>query len=203
MALAAHWRRTEGSRLIEGTLATILTFLRILLIAPFAALFFIRAPWAMNAALGVFVLAAATDFLDGFVARARRETSALGAALDPLADKLLIAAAIILLVRNGAIRDLGILAALAILLREVWVSGLREALAGSGEGLPVTPLAKWKTTAQLVAIGLLLAAAPGGVGGAGLQPVADLAFWIAALLTLVTGAAYSRQAMRLLRNRPQ
>ena len=184
-------------------MANLLTLARILLVVPFVALFFVDAAWAMKAAFAVFAIAAATDFVDGRLARARRETSALGAALDPLADKLLIVAAVILLVRNGAIRDLGVVAALIMVLREIWVSGLREALAGRGAGLPVTSLAKWKTTAQLIAVGLLLAAAPGGFGGAGLQPVADFAFWIAALLTLVTGVAYSRQAMRLLRNRPQ
>ncbi len=184
-------------------MANLLTLARILLILPFAALFFVDASWAMKAAFAVFAIAAATDFFDGRLARARGETSTLGAALDPLADKLLVAAAVILLVRNGAIRDLGIVAALVILLREVWVSGLREAVAGFGEVLPVTLLSKWKTTAQLIAVGLLLAAAPGGLGGAGLKPVADLALWVAALLTAATGVAYSRQAMRLLRNRPQ
>lgn len=184
-------------------MANLLTLARIVLIVPFAALFFVDAAWAMKAAFAVFAIAAATDFVDGHLARARRETSALGAALDPLADKLLIVAGVILLVRNGAIRDLGVVAALIVVLREIWVSGLREALAGRGAGLPVTPLSKWKTTAQLIAVGLLLATAPGGLAGAGPKPAADLALWIAALLTLVTGVAYSRQAMRLLRNQPQ
>ena len=84
-------------------MANALTLARIALIAPFAAVFLINAPWNMTAALAIFIIAAATDFLDGRIARARGETSALGAALDPLADKLLIAAALILLVRNGVI----------------------------------------------------------------------------------------------------
>lgn len=183
-------------------MATLLTALRILLIAPFAAMFFIDAPWAMNAAFFIFAIAAATDFVDGWVARARGEISALGAALDPVADKLLMAAALLLLVRNGVIRDLGVIAALAMLLREILVGGLREALAGRGALLPVTTLAKWKTTAQLVGVALLLASAPGGLAGQSLRPAAAAIFWLAAVLTVSTGAAYVARAVSLLRDRP-
>lgn len=184
------------------TIAMFLTLSRIALIAPFAAMFFIDASWAMKAAFALFVIAAATDFLDGRVARAKNETSALGAALDPLADKLLIAAALLLLVRNGVVRDAGVIAALAILLRELLVGGLRESLGRTGDLLPVTGLAKIKTSAQLLAVGLLLAAAPGSVGGEGLGPAAGAVFWLAAILTVITGADYSRRAVRLLRKRP-
>lgn len=183
-------------------MANLLTLARIVLIIPFAAMFFIDAPWALTAAFAFFAIAAATDFLDGRVARARGETSALGAALDPLADKLLVAAALLLLVRNGVIRDLGVVAALAILLREILVGGLREQLSGIGEALPVTGLAKIKTSVQLLAIGLLVASAPGGLAGAAIAPAAIALFWIAAALTVATGADYSRHAVRLLRNRP-
>lgn len=182
-------------------MANLLTLARILLIVPLAALFFTSSPWAMKAALGVFVVAAATDFLDGQIARARGETSAFGAALDPLADKLLVAAALLLLVRNGVISGGGVVAALVILLREILVGGLREALGGRGATLPVTSLAKWKTTFQLIAVGLLLAAAPGGMLGAGQLPLAHGALWLAALLTLWTGADYCARAVRLLRGR--
>lgn len=180
-------------------MANFLTISRILLIAPFTAMFFINANWALKAAFVFFAIAAATDFLDGRLARSRGEVSALGAALDPLADKLLIAAALVLLVRNGVIHDLGVVAALAVLLREVLVGGLREALGPSGATLPVTGLAKAKTSAQLLAVGLLVASAPGGIAGAALAPVADTLFWVAALLTVVTGATYTRDAVRLLR----
>jgi cardiolipin synthase len=183
-------------------MANLITLARIALIVPFAAMFFVNAAWAMNAALVIFALAAATDFLDGQVARARGETSALGAALDPLADKLLVAAALLLLVRNGVLRDAGVVAALAILLREILVGGLREAVSKTGGDLQVTQLAKGKTTAQLVAIGLLLAAAPGGLVGAGLAPVAAGVFWLAAILTLFSGADYAAKAYRHLRGRP-
>lgn len=183
-------------------MANILTLARILLIVPFAAMFFIDEAWAQSAAFVIFALAAATDFLDGRLARSRGETSALGAALDPLADKLLISAALLLLVRNGVIRDFGVIAALAILLREILIGGLRESLGKYGETLAVTGLAKMKTSAQLLSVGLLLAASPAGLAGERLMPIASLLFWAAALLTVVTGADYASKAVRLLRSRP-
>lgn len=183
-------------------MANLITLSRIALIVPFAALFFAATPWAMKAAFALFALAAASDFLDGWIARARKETSALGAAIDPLADKLLVAAAILLLVRNGVIRDAEIVAALVIILREILVSGLREAIGRRGEALPVTRLAKWKTAAQLVAVGLFLAAAPGGLAGEALRPAASGVFWLAAFATAYTGADYTGRAVRLLRAPP-
>lgn len=180
-------------------MANLITLSRILLVIPFAAMFFIDAPWAMIGALVIFAIAGATDFLDGRVARARGEVSALGAALDPLADKLLIAAALLLLTRNGVIRDWGVVAALVILLREILVTGLREAVGQKGQTLAVTSLAKWKTAAQIIAIGLLLAAAPGGIAGESLRSVAGGALWASAILTLWTGADYARKAVAALR----
>lgn len=180
-------------------MANLLTLSRMALVVPFVAMFFIAAQWAMIAAFALFALAAATDYLDGRIARARGETSALGAALDPLADKILVAAALVLLIRNGVIRDIGVIAALAILLREVLVGGLREALGRYGETLPVTGLAKIKTSVQLLAIGMLIAAAPGGLAGEKIAPFASGMFWIAAALTVVTGFDYSRRAVGLLR----
>jgi cardiolipin synthase len=181
-------------------MANALTFARIALIAPFAAMFFIAAPWAMSMALGLFILAALTDLLDGMAARSMGRVTALGAALDPLADKMLIAAALVLLTRNGIIRDAGVIAALIILLRELFVGGMREAVARRGEALPVTPLAKLKTTAQLVAVGLLLATAPGGPGSEAMRPIAAAAFWFATILTVWTGVDYGSRAFRILRS---
>ncbi len=180
-------------------MANLITLSRIALIVPFAAMFFLSAAWAMTAALAIFLLAASTDFLDGYVARARGETSALGAALDPLADKLLVAAALILLIRNGVVSGAGVIAALVIVLREILVGGLREAVTKAGGALPVTGLAKVKTAAQLIAIGLLLASAPGGFAGDGVRPYASGAFWLAAILTFWTGAEYALRAAALLR----
>ncbi|MCB2098416.1 MAG: CDP-alcohol phosphatidyltransferase family protein, partial [Parvularculaceae bacterium] len=93
-------------------MANWITLARIILIIPFAAMFFINASWAMTGALALFAIAAVSDYFDGMIARARNETSALGAALDPIADKLLVATALLLLVKNGFIRDADILAAL-------------------------------------------------------------------------------------------
>lgn len=180
-------------------MANLITLARMALVVPFVFAFLANAPWNMTAALTIFVIASFSDFLDGYVARRRGETSALGAALDPIADKLLIAAAFILLVRNGVVHGAGVIAVIVIILRELLVSGLREALSAQALSLSVTALAKWKTTAQLVAAGLLLAAAPTGVAGEALRPAASAALWLATVLTFWTGAVYARRAAALLR----
>lgn len=180
-------------------MANLITLARMALVIPFVFVFLANAPWNMTAALILFVIAALTDFIDGRVARARGETSALGAALDPIADKLLVAAALILLARNGVIAGFGVVAVLIIILREILVSGLREALAATQQTLSVTTLAKWKTTAQLIAAGMMLAAAPTGIAGEALRPAASAALWIAAIMTLWTGADYSLRAAALLK----
>ena len=182
-------------------MANLITLARIALIIPFCAFFLFDVSWGMKAAFIVFVIASLTDFLDGYVARARGEVSALGAALDPLADKLLISTALILLVRNGIIHDIGVIAVIIIILREILVSGLREAVTAKGASLPVTSLAKWKTAAQLIAAGLLLASAPLGFVGDLWRPFAAGALWLAALLTFWTGADYAYRAVQLLRER--
>lgn len=180
-------------------MANLLTASRVLLVIPFAAMFYLDAPWAMQAALAIFALASLTDLVDGRIARARGETSALGAALDPLADKILVAAALLLLTRNGIIRDWGVIAALLILMREFLVTGMREAMAQYGAKLEVTVLAKWKTAAQVVALGLLLAAAPTGFAGEAWRPAAGGMLWAAAVLTIWTGADYALKAVAVLR----
>ncbi len=180
-------------------MANLFTLGRIALIIPFIAIFLANAEWNMKAAFILFTVAAVTDFFDGRIARARGEVSALGAALDPLADKLLIATALILLLRNGIIAGAGVIAVIIIILREILVSGLREAVTLGGGSLKVTQLAKWKTTAQLVAAGLLLAAAPHGLIGEALRPLASGGLWLAAVLTFWTGADYAYNAARLLR----
>ena len=180
-------------------MANLITLARMALVIPFVFAFLANAPWNMTVALVIFVIAALTDFVDGRVARARGETSALGAALDPIADKLLIAAAFILLVRNGVVAGAGVVAVIIIILREILVSGLREALSMTQRALEVTAMAKWKTTAQLIAAGLLIAAAPTGIAGEALRPAASAALWIAAMMTLWTGAEYSMRAAEILR----
>ncbi len=180
-------------------MANILTLSRMALIIPFVALFYIAAPWGLKAALAIFVIASITDFLDGRIARARGEVSALGAALDPLADKLLITAALILLARNGVIHGAGIIAVIIIILRELLVSGLREAVTAKGGSLAVTGLAKMKTAAQLIAAAVLIAAAPGGFIGQPAALAGASLLWFAAILTFWTGADYAARAAQFLR----
>lgn len=185
--------REDGTRLTQSavTLATWLTLARIVLIVPFALLFWFGAP--VLAAI-LFAVAGLTDWLDGYVARKRGEVSALGAALDPIADKLLTIAALILLCASNAIDGAAVIAALAIGLREVLVGGLREALAGRAVSLPVTYLAKIKTTAQFLAFVFL-------IGAAGRGPWDDIGntlLWIAAALTVWTGYKYTQKAVSAL-----
>ena len=156
----------------------------------------------MKGALIIFTIASLSDFLDGYVARARGEVSARGAALDPLADKLLAAAALVLLIRNGMLREAGVIASILIILREILVSGLREAVARAGGSLDVTGLAKFKTTAQLIAVGLILAAAPTGFVGPSLAAIASGVLWLSAVLTVWTGADYTIKAVAFLNRSP-
>ena len=173
------------------TLATWITLARILLIAPFVALF-----WFGPSLLAALLFAAAglTDWLDGYVARRRNEVSALGAALDPIADKLLTITALIVLCAGGEIAGAAVIAALLIGLREVLVGGLREALAGRAVSLPVTYLAKIKTTVQFLAFVVLIA----GDGRAPWAEIGTVLLWIAAALTVWTGYQYTDRAVRAL-----
>ncbi|MBB4659861.1 CDP-diacylglycerol--glycerol-3-phosphate 3-phosphatidyltransferase [Parvularcula dongshanensis] len=168
------------------TVATWLTIGRIVLILPFAAALLAGLPWI---AAIVFALAGLTDWFDGWVARKRGEVSALGATLDPVADKMLTAAALILFAATGAIAGWHLVAALVIALREALIGGLREATASDGIKLPVTPLAKWKTTAQFAAF-LFLCFGPNVVG--------LVLLWLAAALTAVTGYQYTAKAVSAL-----
>lgn len=149
-------------------------------------------PTADWAALGLFVAAAFTDFLDGKLARAWGQESALGRMLDPIADKAmaLIALACVLALRGTD--PLAMVPAAAIYLREIAVSGLREFLAGKVV-IAVTTLAKWKTTAQLVALAALLAAPP--LGSAAVEILGLALLWLAAALTLATGWQYFRNGV--------
>src|ERR1700753_1187260 len=121
-----------------------------------ALLFWPDEMWARMTALGIYILAAITDFFDGYLARAWSQQSSLGRMLDPIADKLLVAAVLLMLSADHVIEGASVWAAIIILCREILVSGLREYLAELRVPVPVTKLAKWKTAVQLVAIGVLL-----------------------------------------------
>lgn len=143
-------------------------------------------------ALGIFAAAAITDFFDGYLARIMNVQSALGRMLDPIADKLLVSISILMLAASDTLNGFHLWAGVIILCREILVSGLREFLAELQVSVPVTNLAKWKTTAQLVALGFLLA---GPAGDKVLPFNTELGLtllWISALLTLYTGYDYFR-----------
>ena len=181
-------------------LPNLLTLSRIAAIPVLTALVALHAPPADFAACIVFSAAAITDYFDGRIARDRRQTSDIGRMLDPIADKLLVGAALILLAFHSRLSAFGLYPAIVILLREILVSGLREYLAGLRVGLPVTSLAKWKTGFQMGALGTLLA----GDDSATLLhlsfiPVAwigEAMLWTAAVLTLVTGWDYLKAGLR-------
>ena len=176
------------------SLPNLLTLSRILVIPGLVATFFIPGTTADWVALGIFCAAGATDFLDGYVARLRGEMSMLGRFLDPVADKLLIAAAIVMLIAFGRIDGFTVLAAVIIVCREILVSGLREFLAELHVPVPVSRLAKWKTTLQILAIAFLLS----GDAGDMLLPAKEIGtvcLWVAAALTLYTGYDYLRAGL--------
>ena len=181
-------------------LPNLLTLSRIAAIPILVLLIAINAPMADLLACALFALAGITDWLDGQLARSRKQLSDLGRMLDPIADKLLVGATLMLLVGFHRLPAFGIYPAIVIMLREILVSGLREYLAGIRVGLPVTKLAKWKTASQMLALGVLLLGDPGAhLLGLGWIPTADLGgllLWAAAGLTLVTGWDYLTAGLR-------
>jgi cardiolipin synthase len=161
--------------------------------------------WLRWVALAIFIAAGITDILDGYLARSLGQQSSFGRMLDPIADKLLVASCLLMLAADETIRGWSLWAAIVILCREILVSGLREYLAELRVSVPVTRLAKWKTTAQLVAIGFLLAGKAGDeiIAAAAhntMVPVVTLTgltlLWISAIVTLYTGYDYFRAGVR-------
>ena len=168
--------------------------------------------WLRLVALAIFIVAAVTDFFDGYLARSWGQQSRLGRMLDPIADKLLVASCLLMLAADGTIKGWSLFAAIIILCREILVSGLREYLAELRVSVPVTRLAKWKTALQLVAVGFLLGgeavdpALPqtvlewrwhsGGVALPAGTSIGLMLLWISAILTLYTGWDYFRAGLR-------
>lgn len=172
-----------------------LTVSRIVVI-PFILLFLaIPETWAAWLALVLFAAAGITDYLDGYVARRDNEVTKIGQFLDPIADKLLVAAVLLILVYNRQIDGWSVLPALIILIREVAVSGLREFLAGLRVSVPVSRLAKWKTTIQMVALGFLIVGryAPSFIPA---TVIGDIGIWIAGGFTVVTAWDYWRASLK-------
>jgi len=176
-------------------LPNLLTLFRIAVIPGLVVLFYFETRFASWLACGLFSLAAITDFLDGYIARATKSQSAFGRFLDPVADKLLVASALLMMVAFGQISGLVILPALVILCREITVSGLREYLAGLQVSVPVSQLAKWKTTLQMVAIAVLIVG-DNGPRDIPVVEIGEVGLWAAAILTIVTGYDYLRAGLR-------
>ena len=175
------------------SLPNILTYARVAAVPLVAGfMFWPQEPWARWTALTIFVAAAITDFLDGYLARAWAQQSSLGRMLDPIADKLLVSAVILMLAANQTIAGATLWAAIVILCREILVSGLREYLAELRVPMPVTAVAKWKTAVQLVALGFLIIGPSGDAILPGSTESGIVLLWVAAILTLYTGWDYMK-----------
>ena len=184
-------------------LPNILTYARIAAVPAVVACLYWQALldgglWLRWLALAIFAVAGVTDILDGYFARAWQQQSSLGRMLDPIADKLLVSSCLLMLAADGTIRGWALWAAIIILCREILVSGLREFLAELRVGVPVTQLAKLKTTMQLIAIGFLLAGKAGDQVFGYVTVTGILLLWLSAVLTLYTGWDYFRAGLRYL-----
>ena len=172
----------------------ILTIGRIIIVPIFVISFFLPGFFGDLIPFFLFVLASFTDYLDGLLARLFKEESKLGELLDPIADKILISAALILLVMNGTIKNYEVIAAIIILTREILISGLREFLAKVNVDMPVTGLAKLKTFIQMLAIAILLTGESGNkivnFQDYNAQTKGIILLWLSAFLTLYTGYDY-------------
>ena len=177
-------------------LPNILTYGRIAAVPVVAGLLLWGGHNARWAALAIYVVAAITDFFDGYLARRWKQQSSLGRMLDPIADKVLVAVVLLVLCADDILRGGHIWAAIIILSREVLVSGLREYLGELQVSVPVTQIAKWKTTVQLVSIGFLIAGPAGDTVVPYVTEMGIAMLWIAAGLTLYTGYDYFRAGIR-------
>jgi len=177
----------------------ILTIGRIIIVPFFVLAFYLPGFYGDLTAFALFVIASFTDFLDGMLARMMGEESKLGELLDPIADKIIVATALILLVMSGTIRHYEVIAAIIILTREILISGLREFLARGQIKLPVTNLAKLKTFLQMLAIALLLTGETGNkilnFQDYNAQTIGIILLWLSAFLTLYTGYEYLRKGI--------
>lgn len=179
----------------------LLTYGRILAVPVIVFCFFVEgklesSEFARWAGFWIFVVASFTDYLDGYLARIWNQTSNIGRMLDPIADKLLVASVLLLMAADGTIAGWSIWAAITILCREILVSGLREYLAALKVAVPVTRIAKWKTTIQMVAIAFLLA---GPAGDKILPYTTEMGItllWVAAVLTMYTGYDYFKAGLK-------
>ena len=177
----------------------ILTIGRIIIVPIFVLTFFIPGFFGDLIPFFLFVVASFTDYLDGLLARLFKEESKLGELLDPIADKILVAAALTLLVMNGVIKNYEVIAAIIILTREILISGLREFLAKGSITMQVTSLSKLKTFIQMISIAILLTGESGNkvinFQDYNAQTIGIILLWLSAFLTLYTGYDYLRRGI--------
>jgi len=198
----------QGRRSHALSLPNLLTYARCVAVPLVAACLFwsdilAGGLWLRWVALALYVAAAITDFFDGYLARVWSQQSAIGRMLDPIADKLLVSTCLLMLASDGTIRGWSLWAAIVILCREILVSGLREFLAELRVSVPVSRLAKWKTTMQLVAVGVLITGQAGEAVLPGVNLIGLILLWISAVLTLYTGYDYfSAGARHLVEDEP-
>ncbi len=185
----------------QVNIPNLLTMIRIWIIPVIVFLFFFDGLWASITAVVLFVLAGITDYLDGYLARSLKQTSSFGRVLDPIADKLLVGAIIVMLAYSNKLPGILIIPAVVIMCREILVSGLREFLAEIQVGLPVTRLAKWKTACQMVALPMLMLSGCGDVPCWMLffHVLGSIFLWGAGILTVITGYDYLKSGMKYLK----
>ena len=176
-----------------------LTIGRIIIVPIFVISFYLPGFYGDIIPFSLFIVASFTDFLDGLLARMFKEESKLGELLDPIADKIIVAAALILLVMNGTIKNYEVIAAIIILTREILISGLREFLAIGRIKLPVSTLAKYKTFLQMFSISILLTGETGNkiinFQDYNAQTIGIILLWLSAFLTLYTGYEYLKKGI--------
>ncbi len=170
------------------SLPNLLTMSRIVVIPVIFLSIYIKSPvWSMLSGV-LFVIAAITDYFDGYFARKYKVVSKFGMLFDPIADKLLVAAALVIILVNGLVLPISYIPVVVILCREILVSGLREFLSIFQVSMPVTRLAKWKTGFQMTALSMILIGYMWG-------PIGEFLLWIAGVLTAITGYEYFKQAI--------
>lgn len=184
---------------MKYNLPNVLTLFRIAIIPPMIGLFYIPDAWAAWTCLGIYTLGAITDYFDGYFARTMNLMSAFGRFFDPIADKLFVAAVLILLAGFDRIPGIWLLPAIAIMMREFFVAGLREFLGPHKVVIHVTKLAKWKTTAQMFSIGFLIVGNHGDVILPHTLQVGQWALLLSATLTLITGWDYLKVGLEAIR----
>jgi cardiolipin synthase len=177
------------------TIPNIITFIRIFLIPVILYLLFSENPNIVLIAGLLFIVSSVSDYFDGYLARTLNQSSKLGTLLDPIADKLLIASVIVVLVDTGVISNIHVVPAIIILLREIAISGLREFLAKLNTDMPVSKLAKYKTTFQMVSLSILIISLGFELNDL-LWNIGLIALWIAAIITLLSGYNYMVKGLK-------